>query len=372
MTGYMRKRGESSWQLIVHVGADAEGRKRYTSKTVHGTKRQAQRALAEFVTEVTKGGVVATEPLSVEQVARGWLKAKAPRLSPSTVNRYEVAIKHIVPAIGKIPVARLRTRDVENFYGDLLAQGQSGSSIRKVHWAMRQSLAWAKRQGYVATLATDGVELPPLGERKLEPPPSLDVRAVIERALADDADFGTLVAFMAWTGCRRGEACALRWQDLDLDAGEVVFRRAIVAIPGGTKEKDPKTGEARRIALGSAAVQLLGNHRDRCQARAEACRATLAPKAFVFSPDPAGRRPWHPYTISHRFVAECKAAGVPPIRLHDLRHHSATTLLKHGASVGEVMDRHGWKTMAMVSRYRHLLQAEDRGAAEALEQALGR
>ena len=55
------------------------------------------------------------------------------------------------------------------------------------------------------------------------------------------------------------------------------------------------------------------------------------------------------------------------MRLHDLRHHSATALLKSGVSVGEVMDRHGWKTLEMVSRYRHLMEAKDRSAAETLE-----
>ena len=54
------------------------------------------------------------------------------------------------------------------------------------------------------------------------------------------------------------------------------------------------------------------------------------------------------------------------MRLHDLRHHSATALPKNGVSVGEVMDRHGWKTLEMVSRYRHFMEAKDRTAAEAL------
>jgi hypothetical protein len=57
------------------------------------------------------------------------------------------------------------------------------------------------------------------------------------------------------------------------------------------------------------------------------------------------------------------------MRLHDLRHHSATTLLKSGASVGEVMDGHGWRTVEMVNVWRHLLEAQDSAAAKALENA---
>ncbi len=185
MTGHMRKRGANSWQLIVHLGHDERGRRRSASKTVWGTKREAELALAELVTDVAKHALVPMTSLRVEQVVRSWLEAKAPRLSPSTVVRYEVAIKHIVPAIGDIAVARLRARDIEDSYARLHARGLSGSSIRKVHWAMRMSLAWAKRRGYVATLATEGVELPLLGEKTLSPPSSADVRKLIERALAD-------------------------------------------------------------------------------------------------------------------------------------------------------------------------------------------
>jgi len=58
---------------------------------------------------------------------------------------------------------------------------------------------------------------------------------------------------------------------------------------------------------------------------------------------------------------------VPHMRLHDLRHHSATGLLKNGSSVGEVMDRHGWRSVSMVNRYRHLLDASDAATAEAIE-----
>jgi integrase len=159
----------------------------------------------------------------------------------------------------------------------------------------------------------------------------------------------------------------LRWNDIDFAGATVTFQRAIAAIPGGKLEKTTKTGEARRIAIGPATVTLLEAHLERCHERANQCGIELQQSAFVFSPDPAGRVPWHPSTVSHRFVAAYKAAGVPPMRMHDLRHHSATVLLKNGTAVGEVMDRHGWKTLEMVGRYRHLLDATDRAAAAMLE-----
>lgn len=85
------------------------------------------------------------------------------------------------------------------------------------------------------------------------------------------------------------------------------------------------------------------------------------------SPSADGGSPYNPHTLTRVFIEACDAAKVPHMRLHDLRHHSATALLKSGSSVGEVMDRHGWKTVEMVNRYRHLLEAADTRAAEALE-----
>jgi integrase len=369
MAGHIQQRGENSWRLHAFIGRDSNGHRRYATKTVHGTKREADRALAAFVTDVARdrSASAAAEPMTVSQVLTAWLDGKAPQLSPVTVDRYRVAFKHIVPPLGAMPVARLRPHHIEDLYSSLLTEGQSGASIRKVHWALRQSLAWAHRRGYTAMVASEGVELPPLGERKIDPPSSASVRKVIEHLLATKPDWGTLVAVIAWTGCRRGEVCGLHWEDVDLDAGSLLVRRDIVTVSGGVIERGTKTGELRRIAIGPRTVELLRLHRERCIARAEVCATSVAPSAYVFSPDVECARPYYPASITRAFAMACDEAGVPHIRVHDLRHHSATTLLKSGATVGEVMDRHGWRTVQMINRYRHLLEATDVEAAKILE-----
>jgi integrase len=190
MPGHMQQRGSSTWRLHAFAGKDSNGRKRYTSKTFHGTKKQAGVALAAFVTEVAKERTASspTEAITVSQTLSKWLNSRKAQLSPATTDRYRVAIKHVEPVIGSMRVSRLRPHHIEDLYSAVVAEGQSGSSIRKIHWALRQSLAWAHRRGYVSIIATDGVELPPLGAREMEPPSSDDVRTVIEYLLATDAD----------------------------------------------------------------------------------------------------------------------------------------------------------------------------------------
>jgi integrase len=203
----------------------------------------------------------------------------------------------------------------------------------------------------------------------MEPPSSDDVRAVIDYLLATDPDWGTLVAVIAWTGCRRGEVAGLHWEDVDFKQGNLLIRRSVAAVPGGSQVKRTKTGDMHRIAIGPKTLKLFKAHRKRSDVRAKKCGAELEPSCYILSPDPAGQRPYNPYTITRTFVGACADAGVPRMRLHDLRHHSATTLLKNGASVGEVMGRHDWRTVEMVNRYRHLLEAQDSAAAKALENA---
>ena len=160
MPGHMQQRGPSSWRLHAFVGKGSNGRKRYSSKTFHGTKKEAGIALAAFVTEVAKDRSASSpaEPITVSQTLGKWLDSRRAQLSPATTDRYRVAITHIEPVIGSMRVARLRPHHIEDLYSALVTEGQSGSSIRKVHWALRQSLAWAHRRGYCSIIATDGIE----------------------------------------------------------------------------------------------------------------------------------------------------------------------------------------------------------------------
>ena len=119
MAGSMRQRGENSRLLTAYVGWDAAAKtRRYVTKTVHGGKRQANKALADFVSEVNKqqhaAAAAESGAITVKQVLDQWLEARRQVLSPSTVDRYQVAIKHVESAsIGRLPVAKLRPHHLE-------------------------------------------------------------------------------------------------------------------------------------------------------------------------------------------------------------------------------------------------------------------
>jgi phosphoenolpyruvate carboxylase len=97
MPGHIQRRGPSTWRLHAFARKDSDGRKRYTSKTFHGTKKEAGIALVAFVTEVTKERTASSsaEAITVSQTLSKWLNSRKAQLSLATTDRYRVAIKHV-------------------------------------------------------------------------------------------------------------------------------------------------------------------------------------------------------------------------------------------------------------------------------------
>lgn len=355
-SGHMRRRGQS-WQLMAYIGRDADGTRQYETETHRGiTKAEAKVLLGDLVQRVAKANAK-PDVLTVRAVADKWITVKR----KSVVQRWGDEIwwlvdGHLLTAHGDRPIRSLKQTDLEDLYLDMQDEGLSAATIRKLHYKIEEMLSWAVRRGHVTRNVATGIELPKATAPVLWVPDSGDVRRVVETALALDTHTGHLINFAAWTGCRRSEAIRLRWRDVDLVSGSVAF---LVT----------KTGKPRRVAIGPRTLAMLREYRLDCERIAATCGGVLDQSAYVFSPHRFGHQPYSPGYITACFIKACKEAGVS-MRLHDLRHHSATTLLKAGVSVGEVMDRHGWTSVSMVSRYRHLMDATDQRAAAATEEAI--
>ncbi len=162
--------------------------------------------------------------------------------------------------------------------------------------------------------------------------------------------------------------CGLRWKDVDLDTGTLTISRAIVeAAHSVLVEKDTKTHASRRIALDPDTVDMLRGHRKRAEERASACEVRRPDESYVFSADPDGQRPWAPNDVTKDFIRLRKAAKLPTVRLHDLRHFAATRLLAAGVPVRTVSGRLGHSNAATtLGVYAHFVEESDREAAAKL------
>jgi integrase len=367
--GSLRERRPGVWELIVQLPRDATSpRARQLSRTVQGTKREAQRALAALVTEASAGKISSSTTTLAELLDR-WLEHVAEQLLPTTVREYRrLVARMIAPDLGSLMLRRVTTQRLDAYYASLVRERElSPSSVRHVHAVLRGALGQAVRWGWIPTNPAASASPPKVPRREINPPAIADARALLAAADEHDVDFGALLRVLTATGARRGEVCGLRWSDVDAGSRTLSIRRSVASVSGGTIVKDTKTYAARRIALDTDTLAVLATHHQRMQRRALLCRVELDPDGFVFTTTADGSQLLHPDTITGTFSRLCRTAGLSSVRLHDLRHLHTTQLLAAGVPVRTVSGRLGHANAATtLNVYAHFLEASDRDAADVI------
>ena len=165
------------------------------------------------------------------------------------------------------------------------------------------------------------------------------------------------------TGCRRGEALGLAWDDLDLEANTITIRRALVPLGGAVQVSEPKTARGRRrIALDSATLETLKAHAARQADEQSACQDWVE-SGYIFTTEDG--QPLDPHRVSKAFERHLRQAALPRIPLHGLRHTYATLALSSGVNPKIVSARLGHSTVALtLDIYSHVLPQADQDAAD--------
>jgi integrase len=371
MRGSIQKRGSSSWRVRAYVGVNEEtGTKRTVSRTVRGTKREAEEVLHRLLLEVGDGRYVSSSSITVGDLLDQWWPIKRPTLSPSTARDWDSCLRlHIRPQVDGVAMHRFRAIEMDRLYAKLAKSRVGAPRIRRVHTILSTAFAQAVRWEMIAANPALSASPPELRGREVHPPDPDKLTSFFKTVEEDDPDLAMFAWLAAFTGARRGELCALRWPDVDFVGASLLLSRAIVDGGGVLVEKDTKTHQMRRIALGDETLARLRTYQMLLEARASECRTKLASDAFVFSFEVDGSRPWRPDTTTHRFIKARRRAGFSDaVRLHDLRHFLATRMISSGVDVRTVSGRLGHRrTSTTVDRYAAFVPATDREAAGLLE-----
>jgi integrase len=338
------------------------------SRSIRGSKRDAQRALNELAAEADRGRYSGTDA-TFDQLAAQWLAFVGNDLSPTTLRTYRNLLsKRILPSIGTKPIKSIQASDLDGLYNGLLQRvGLSPKSIRQIHAIIRRAFRQAVLWGWIST--NPAINATPPRLRNFDPtPPSVDqVGELLRAAHLRDPEFANFLHIAATTGARRGEICALRWCNVNFNVASLTVERNVIEVPGGLLEKDTKTHAARRIALDADTVAVFVSQREFAQARAATIGAEVQDSDFVFSREPDGSRPWTPDNVTKRFVILRDQLGYDRMRLHDLRHFAATRLIAAGVPVRTVSGRLGHSNPATtLSVYSHFVEASDQQAASVM------
>jgi integrase len=372
--GTKRKRGNGVWELRVYVGRDpVTGNPRQISRTFHGGSRAADEALRDLVDKHGEGrpdGLGAT----FGQLLDRWLEESVRMdLSPTTMRTYRAQVEQTVrPRLGKVVLTRLTPKHLDDLYGQMKDAGLSPKTIRNHHAIISSALHQGVRWEWVRENVAEKAKPPRVSQRRIKAPSVDAVRSVIEAAEVRDARLAPLLMLAALTGMRRGELCALRWTDVDLERGELDVSRSVVVVPGGLAVKTTKTDKFRIVALDAVGVALLAGHRVKVEEWARQAEVTVIADAYVFSHAVDCSKPFRPDNVTGFFTRVRDSLGLHEVRLHDLRHFTATQLIGAGVDVRTVAGRLGHSDPSITLRvYSHALEERDRAAADTMGRVLG-
>lgn len=376
--GHIEERPNGSFRAVVYAGIDPLTRKpRYLKKTAP-TSAQAAVELTKLQNQVDEQRHPRSG-ITVGQAIEKWLEVA--ELEESTRERYEGLIRiYLAPTFGAMPAAKLDAELLERFYARLrrcnkLCTTRAGhecrplaaSSVRQIHFILRAALERAVRWRYLGSNEAAFAEPPSFERSDPDPPSAEEVAALLNEAWREPS-WGLLLWLVMVTGVRRGEVCALRWTDLDLERGTLTVERSITQPRAGVREKSTKSRQKRRLAVDAHTVDLLASYRERCQEQCRALSIALARDAFVFSGSPDFSAPMLPSTVTQRYRRLASRTRLRSTRLHALRHYSATELLTAGVDLRTVAGRlgHGSGGATTLRFYAAWVDEADRRAAEAI------
>ncbi len=372
MNGSVRKDPKRGTWFYVVDAPGRDGKRRQVRRRGFRTKGEASTALDKFRAQLAAGRVPVPADDTVAAFVTSWVAAlPAEGLEPGTVKHYSEAVNRLLPAIGTTPIQTLTAHDLDAAYGALLDKGRAARTVRASHVAVKKMLDEALRLGKVArNVALDA--RPPrarAARAKEHPTWTYEQLGAFLDAIAE-TEHARLWAVVGWTGIRRGEVVALRWEDVDLDGPVITVCRSVGKGLDGLHDKLPKSDSGRRgVELDGPLVDVLRQHRQEQVERRLAIGEGWRDHDLVFCT--VDGSPLNPDHLSKRWTTlvreHAPKLGLPVIRLHDLRHSHATQLLEAGVRPDVVTDRLGHSSVAFtLQRYAHRYAGDQRSALDRL------
>ena len=371
MRGHIRKRGKS-WAVVVYLGKDpTTGRARRKWYT-YATRQEAQAHLAHTLTQLHGGGTLPSTRLRTGEYLEKWLQDYAVgAVATTTFARYQDIVRlHLGPAIGLIPLQKLSPQAIEGYLTTKLRTGLSPTTVRHhavlLHGALRRAVRW----GLLARNPADMVDPPRRARPEVRVLDEEQSRLFLSEAKRSSSHYRLFLAALT-TGMRQGELLGLRWKDADLVLGAASVQQTLYRMGKRILIKEPKTTTARRtVALPPTLVDELRQLREEQRAHRVVLGDAYHDHDLVFC-QPDGR-PLNANNIVRRdFRRVLRAAKLPRIRFHDLRHCHATLLLRQGVNPKIVQERLGHSTPAFTLHvYSHVLPGMQEEVVRRLDHVL--
>ena len=353
--------------------------------TFHGTASEARKKLRELLKSGDDGTHIAPDKITLGQWAEQWIAAGAPgrrqkRVGRRTLQRYaELLRHHVVPVLGPRPLQQIRATEIDALYQKLEVK-VAPRTAHHVHTVLGSCLTTAVRKGLLAASPLERTEkIPSPGESDHGMALDQDQLRTLVEGFRGSVLF-PIVALAAFTGARRNEILALRWDDLDFEKKTLTIKRAVDQVHGqplGLKE--PKTARSKRtIALDNDLVAMLRGELEKHRrlkagvpdgVTVDLSLVKLPDDALVFPNPPESGEDFsftklrNPDNTTKEFIRRARKLGFPGLRFHDLRGTHETLLLDAGVPVHVVAARCGHDPAVLLRSYAKRTRKADTSAA---------
>jgi integrase len=369
--------GAVTWGYSLEAGRDQNGKRKQVFKSGFETKDAADKELIEKLTEKNAGGgIVRPDPRTFDAFVSEWIKEYGPRkCSPKTMERYRSLAACVCKHVGGALLQEITALQLERVFNRLRDAGGynpktkkarplSPLTVRHIAALVNVILKKAIKLKLLKSNPMEGVELPPVPRREAKALDSGKVAWFLDAARSHYSLYEILM-FCAGTGCRRGEALALQWPDIDFINREVRFSKSLEQTKEGLRIKPTKTQRTRNISLPASLVELLKLHRKQQEEKRQALGSDYHTNLNLVFCDAVGDY-MKPNNVSSKACLIARRAGFPKgISMHTLRHSHASKLLSSGVSLATVAKRLGHTNAHTTATiYAHVLPPDDRSAAE--------
>lgn len=394
VTHWINATGRDRFDAVVEYD---RGGKRQRKRRTFKTRKEARAALPDLIVERERLEREAAQqqeaharrathtlrardaPVTVGALLDAWLERSIRgHRSARTYQLYALTVrKHLRPFLGAVPLAEVEPGHVIALHDEWAAREIGERTRVLAHTNLGQAMKWAKRMRWMEHNPVEGIAPPPHRAREMVAWTLDEARRFL--AVAGRSAYGPLWFLALTTGLRRGELLGLRWGAVDWVNGVIRVERAMGYAGNGaqTEFKEPKRHKKRAVNVPPSILDSLRAHQMRLDAWRDKAGPHWQEHGLVF-PSTVGT-PIHPDNLRRTYAALLAEAGVPPIRIHDLRHTFATLALSsEGGDMSEadlkiISESMGHADVSITLRtYAHILPARRKGLAARMDKLLAR
>jgi integrase len=317
-----------------------------TSKYKYGkTQKEVRDYHQNAINQLRLGMLPKDDSITVSEFMANYMETVGKHtLRPRTQEMQEVFVRvHINPALGRIKLKDLRPDQVQSFYSQKISSGLSKRTVQLLHVTLRTALKQAVRWGLVARNVTDLVQAP----RPIKKAPTFFTKEQLNTFLASvrGHKWYLIYLLLVYGGFREGEVLGIHVEDCDMVNRVINVRHAVITLKSGITLTEPKTQSSKRaVTLPKVVYEELKKHLEQLERN----------QGLIFTTSTGS--PISPRNFIRHFKTALKAAGLPDIRVHDLRHSHASLLLASGVNPKLVQERLGHASITLtLNTYSHVI-----------------